>query len=115
MSERVSRRQAMRRIGRGALVLGMGSAAGYPVNKADGQIEWQIGASRCANSRLDEVGVKACELCVSECVVSQSAVRAVNEFSKCGRCYICPAVHHLRRQTAPRRNAAVRCPGVPSS
>jgi electron transport complex protein RnfB len=32
---------------------------------------------------------------MTECVVSQSAVRAVNEFSKCGRCYICPAYFNV--------------------
>jgi electron transport complex protein RnfB len=29
-------------------------------------------------------------------VVSQSAVRAVNNFAKCGRCYICPAYFNIR-------------------
>jgi Na+-translocating ferredoxin:NAD+ oxidoreductase subunit B len=106
MSKPLSRRNAMRRLGQGALVVGMGTAAGYLVNKADGQIVWQIDPQRCLNSRLGEVGIKACELCVSECVVSQSAVRAVNEFSKCGRCYICPAYYNVK--------SAVDREGLPS-
>ncbi|MFB3826536.1 MAG: 4Fe-4S binding protein [Bryobacteraceae bacterium] len=80
-----------RKILRGAAVLGIGGAAGYLVHKAHGQIVWQVDANRCINSRLGETVAEACNLCTTECVVALSAVRAVNEFSKCGRCNICPA------------------------
>ena len=39
--------------------------------------------------------VEACNLCTTECVVALSAVRAVNEYSKCGRCNICPAYFNI--------------------
>ncbi len=106
MSEPVSRRGALRRITRGAALLGMGGTAGYLIQKAEGQIVWQIDATRCLNSRLGEVGVKVCDLCLKECVVTQSAVRAVNEFSKCGRCCICPAYYNV--------TSAVGRDGLPS-
>jgi len=45
--------------------------------------------------RLGDAGVEACNLCTTECVVALSAVRAVNEYSKCGRCNICPAYFNI--------------------
>jgi Na+-translocating ferredoxin:NAD+ oxidoreductase subunit B len=91
MSDSVSRRELFGKVARGAVLAGMGGAALFLTKKANGEIVWQVDASKCVNSRLGEVGVEACNLCTSECVVSLSAVRAVNEHSKCGRCNICPA------------------------
>lgn len=91
---------------RGAALAGMASTAGYLIQKAEGQVVWQIDPSKCLNSRLGEVGVKACDLCVKECVVTQSAVRAVNEFKNCGRCSICPAYFNVK--------SAVGKDGLPS-
>jgi electron transport complex protein RnfB len=95
MSDDLSRRDLLGKVVRGAVLVGLGGAATHLVQKAHGQLVWQIDASRCLNSRLGEVGVDACNLCTSECVVSLSAVRAVNEFSKCGRCNICPAYFNI--------------------
>jgi Na+-translocating ferredoxin:NAD+ oxidoreductase subunit B len=106
MSGAVSRRKALGRLGRGAAIAGMAGTAGYLVQKAEGQIVWQVDAAKCLNSRLGEVGVKVCDLCLKECVVSQSAVRAVNAFSECGRCYICPAYYNVK--------SAVDRSGLPS-
>jgi Na+-translocating ferredoxin:NAD+ oxidoreductase subunit B len=80
-----------REVLRGTAVLGLAGAAGHLVNKAHGQILWQVDPARCLNSRLGETAVEACNLCTTECVVGLSAVRAVNEYSRCGRCNICPA------------------------
>ena len=95
-----------RTVVRGAALAGMASTAGYLIQKAEGQVVWQIDPSKCLNSRLGEVGVKACDLCVKECVVTQSAVRAVNEFKNCGRCSICPAYFNVK--------SAVGKDGLPS-
>jgi electron transport complex protein RnfB len=103
MSDSVTRRRA---IGRVAAVAGLGVTAGFLVRKAQGQIVWQIDAARCVNSRVGEVNVKVCDLCVIECVVTQSAVRAVNEFAKCGRCCICPSYFNVK--------SAVNKEGLPS-
>jgi len=91
MSEDVTRRDALNTVVRGTVLAVLGGGAGFLVKKANGQIVWQVDASRCINSRLGETGVPACGLCTTECVVALSAVRAVNEYSKCGRCNICPA------------------------
>jgi electron transport complex protein RnfB len=89
-----------------ATAAGMGGAALYLVKKAQGQIVWQIDSAKCLNSRLGEVGVKACDLCLKECVVTRSAVRAVNHCSGCGRCNICPAYFNV--------TSAVNREGLPS-
>lgn len=95
MSGPVSRRGAVAKLARGAAIAGMAGTAAHLIRKAEGQVVWQIDPARCVNSRLGELGVKVCDLCLKECVVTQSAVRAVNEFSKCGRCYICPAYFNV--------------------
>lgn len=102
----VSRRDLLSKAARGAVLAGMGGAAVFLARKADGQIVWQVDASRCINSRFDETQTEACTLCTSECVVALSAVRAVNEYSKCGRCNICPAYFDI--------TSAVNEQGLPS-
>lgn len=96
MSEGMTRRDAIGKVVRGSVLIGLGSTAGFLVKKADGQIVWQVDASRCVNSRLGEAGAEVCTLCTTECVVNQSAVRAVNNFKECGRCYICPAYYNIK-------------------
>lgn len=103
MSDKQTRRSALNRL---AGIAGLGAAAGYLIQKADGQIVWQIDARKCLNSRVGDPVTKACELCVKECVVTLSAVRAVNEYSKCGRCCICPAYYNVA--------SAVNREGLPS-
>ncbi len=93
-------------MGRVAAITGMGLTAGFLVKKAEGQVVWQINSASCVNSKLGEVGVKVCDLCVKECVVTQSAVRAVNDHSKCGRCYVCPSYFSVK--------SAVGRDGLPS-
>ena len=106
MSDEISRRELLGKVVKGSVLAGMGGAALYLVQKAHGEVVWQVDASRCINSRLDMVEAEVCNLCTTECVVSLSAVRAVNEFSKCGRCYICPAYFDI--------NSAVDEEGLPS-
>lgn len=106
MSGEVSRRNVLSGVVRGAVIASLGGTAGYLVQKAKGQIVWQVDASRCVNSRLGEVDAEVCRLCTTECVVAQSAVRAVNNFAECGRCYICPAYFNIK--------SAVDAKGLPS-
>lgn len=95
MSDDMTRRDVLGKAVRGTVLAGMGASAIYLVKKADGQVVWQVDESRCVNSRLGETGVDVCTLCTTSCVVSLSAVRAVNDHSKCGRCYICPAYYNV--------------------
>lgn len=106
MSDHMTRRGALAKAARGAAALALGSAGFHLVRKAEGQIVWNVDPGKCINSRLGETGVEVCGLCTTECVVSQSAVRAVNEFSKCGRCNICPAYFNV--------TSAVNEKGLPS-
>jgi len=95
MSEEITRRDVLAKAVRGTVLIALGGGAGFLVRKAHAQVVWQIDAARCVNSRLGEVGVEACNLCTTECVVALSAVRAVNEYSRCGRCNICPAYFNI--------------------
>lgn len=106
MSEPVNRRDAIGRVLRGAVAVSLGGTAVHLTRKAEGQFVWQVDATRCINSGLGDVGSDICALCTSECVVTQSAVRAVNDFSLCGRCYICPAYYNV--------TSAVDAEGLPS-
>jgi electron transport complex protein RnfB len=96
-----TRRSAFKRISRAAAITGMTGAAAFLVRKAEGQVVWQIDSARCVNSRVGEVVAKVCDLCVKGCVVKQSAVRAVNDFSQCGRCAICPAYFNVSSAVGP--------------
>jgi len=106
MSDGLTRRDVLGRVARGTVLLGFGSTAGFLIDKADGQVVWQVDTSRCINSRLDEAQAEVCSLCTTECVVQQSAVRAINNFKECGRCYICPAYYNIK--------SAVNEQGLPS-
>jgi electron transport complex protein RnfB len=112
MSDHMTRRDALAKAARGAAALALGGAAFHLVQKAEGQIVWNVDPGKCINSRLGEIGVEVCGLCTTECVVSQSAVRAVNEFSKCGRCNICPAYFNVTSAVdelgCPARNLPAR-------
>jgi Na+-translocating ferredoxin:NAD+ oxidoreductase subunit B len=106
MSDDLTRRDALSKVVRGGVLIGFAGAAGYLAKKANGQVVWQVDSAKCVNSRLGETGAEVCRLCTSECVVAQSAVRAVNNFSQCGRCYICPAYFNIK--------SAVNEKGLPS-
>jgi Na+-translocating ferredoxin:NAD+ oxidoreductase subunit B len=111
MSEDPTRRDVLGTAVRATVVAGLGGAAAYLVQKAHGQVVWQVDAARCVNSRLGEVGVEVCSRCTTDCVVSLSAVRAVNEHSKCGRCAICPAYYNITSAVDERGlPSEKRCP-----
>jgi len=63
--------------------------------------KWQICPSKCIDIRLGATGVEVCDLCAVSCVLPLSAVRAVNDFSKCGRCCICPGYFDITSQVGP--------------
>src|ERR1039458_4460914 len=106
MSEPVSRRDLLHNVVRGSVLATLSGGALFLVKKANGQVVWQVDAARCINSRLGDTGAEACKLCTTECVVALSAVRAVNEYAKCGRCNICPAYFNI--------TSAVDAQGLPS-
>jgi len=54
--------------------VGIGGTAGLLVNRASGNAVYQVDPFKCT----------ACDLCRTSCVLSHSAVKAVNDFDKCG-------------------------------
>jgi Na+-translocating ferredoxin:NAD+ oxidoreductase subunit B len=85
MSERSTRRQFIDRSARVIGFAGIGTAAGLLVRRASGNAVYQVDPARCTS----------CDLCRTSCVLSLSAVKAVNEFEKCGYCMLCPAYYDV--------------------
>ncbi len=106
MNEKPTRRDVLKHAARGTALLGLGGLAWHLARGSDVEGAWQLDCQKCVNSRLGALGVDVCELCATTCVIGLSAVRAVNEYSKCGRCYICPAYFDVK--------SAIDAEGLPS-
>jgi electron transport complex protein RnfB len=102
MSAQPTRRDVLEHAIRGAALVGLGGVAAYLGGKASAEGAWQLNAARCVNSRLGAVGVDVCDRCATTCVLPLSAVRAVNDYAKCGRCYICPAYFEIKSALDPQ-------------
>lgn len=98
MSEELTRREVLGHAARGTGLLVLGGAAVYLTQKAGAEGVWQIDPTKCVNIRLGATGVEVCDRCATTCVMPLSAVRAVNEYSKCGRCCICPAYFDVQSE-----------------
>ena len=88
MSYQQSRRQFMDRSLRVLGLIGIGGAAGLLARRSARGMVFQVDPSRCV----------ACDLCRTSCVLSQSAVKAVNHFTECGYCQLCPAYFDVTSQ-----------------
>ncbi len=106
MKDQPTRREVLGHAVRGAALVGLGGTVTYLALKANAEGVWLLDVEKCVNSRLGALGVEVCELCATDCVLALSAVRAVNEFSICGRCYICPAYFDIK--------SAIDAEGLPS-
>ncbi len=101
MSDEPTRRDVLGYAARGTGLIVLGSTAVYLTKKAAAEGMWMVDLEKCMNIRLGVTGVEACELCSTDCVLPLSAVRAVNDFSKCGRCCICPAYYDVSSEVGP--------------
>lgn len=79
--ERSTRRQFFDRAGRLVGFAALGGAAGLLAKRASAHAVYQVDPGKCTT----------CDLCRTACVLSHSAVKAVNDFAKCGYCMLCPA------------------------
>ncbi len=101
MSRDMTRREVLGNAARGAALVGLGGTAAFLAGKAQGTYAWEIDANKCINSRLGALGVDICEACATDCVLPLSAVRAVNHYAECGRCYVCPAYFDITSAVGP--------------
>ena len=85
MSERTTRRQFIDRSFRTVGFVALGGAAALLTRRAGADTVFQVDPYKCT----------ACDLCRTSCVLSQSAVKAVNDFDKCGYCMLCPAYYDV--------------------
>src|SRR5512133_3029022 len=88
MSETSTRRQFIDRTCRVVGLTALGGAAVLLGQRTSAHAVFQVDPVKCA----------ACDLCRTSCVLSLSAVKAVNEFSKCGYCRLCPAYMDVNSQ-----------------
>jgi electron transport complex protein RnfB len=101
MSSEPTRRDVLSHVARGAGLLAIGGTGFYLAQRAGAAGVWQIDPGKCINIRLGATGVPACEHCATTCVLPLSAVRAVNDYSLCGRCCICPAYFDVTSEVGP--------------
>ena len=85
MSERTTRRQFFDRTFRTVGFVMIGGAAGTLVRRVGADTVFQVDPNKCT----------ACDFCRTSCVLSHSAVKAVNDFDKCGYCMLCPAYYDV--------------------
>ena len=88
MSEKSSRREFMDRSFRVLGLAGIGGSAALLAKRSAKATVFQVDPSKCV----------ACDLCRTSCVLSHSAVKAVNEFTECGYCQLCPAYFDVTSQ-----------------
>ncbi len=91
MNRRSTRRQFLDRSLRVVGLVGLGGAALHLSRNAAQDTVFQVDPSKCT----------ACDLCRTSCVLNHSAVKAVNDFKKCGYCMLCPA--YFDTQSDPDR------------
>lgn len=95
----LTRRDMLGHAARGAGLVAFGGAAFYLTRNAEADGVWVIDPEKCINIRLGATGIEACDKCATNCVLPMSAVRAVNDFAKCGRCCICPGYYDVTSDT----------------
>jgi electron transport complex protein RnfB len=95
MNEEPTRRDVLGHAARGAALVAVGGPLIYLAGRAGAQGQWLIDPQKCINIRLGATGVEVCDKCATTCVLPLSAIRAVNEYSKCGRCCICPGYYDV--------------------
>jgi len=101
MSELSSRRQFIDRSCRVIGLAALGGAAGLLAKRATVHAVFQVDPLKCT----------ACDKCRTSCVLSLSAVKAVNDFKKCGYCMLCPAYMDVTSKPNERGVPAGRvCP-----
>ena len=111
MNEEPTRREVLGHAVRGTGLLVLGGAVIHLTQKAGAEGVWRIDPTKCVNIRLGATGVEVCERCATNCVLPLSAVRAVNDYSKCGRCCICPGYYDVTSETGPDGLPTVKlCP-----
>ncbi len=85
MSHQSTRRQFIDRSFRVIGFAGIGTAAGLLTRRASADTVYQVDPTKCTS----------CDLCRTSCVLTHSAVKAVNDFDLCGYCMLCPAYYDV--------------------
>lgn len=105
--DKSTRRQFLNSVARGAGVVTVGGAALALTIRADADKVWNINLNDCTACKEFNADPTGLSKCATECVLKMSAVKAVNDFSKCGYCMICPGYHDV--------NSPVDEQGIPTA
>lgn len=101
MSE-ATRRTFLERTGQAACGTALSGTAVWLGRRSTAFDAWEIDPTRCVNIRPGVLGAgQTCEVCATACVLALSAVRAVNDPARCGRCCICPAYYNVQSPVGP--------------
>jgi hypothetical protein len=112
-SEPTTRRRFLGWTVRAAGVAGLGAGAAHLLWRSGKDKVFQIDPYLCVNclrprkkaagegggEAEEEPRAEACDLCRTSCVLPLSAVKAVNDFTKCGYCMLCPAYFDVKSDT----------------
>lgn len=108
MAEQPTRREFLGLVGRGTGLLAVAGLGLHLVVGRDGEKVWQLDPSVCDGclalntDAKGQIKADGTAVCSTHCVLKLSAVKAVNEFTKCGYCRICPA--YQKSGTPPETN-----------
>lgn len=90
-----TRRQFLGTCARLAGLAAVGGVAGTLVYRRDKDKVWQLDPSICDGCMALNASRDQYSRCSTACVLKLSAVKAVNDFSMCGYCMICPGYHDV--------------------
>lgn len=101
---KTTRRDFLKTCCRCAGAAAVGAVGAGLVVRADADKVWQVNPDLCQACakyiERDSADVDGWARCATECVLKRSAVRAVNDFDRCGYCFICPAYHDVNSPRA---------------
>ena len=99
--DRLTRRDFLNGVGRGACLLGLGGLAGaLAVRGTEQPLVWQIDPFKCTQ----------CGRCQTECVLDVSAVKCVHQFAMCGYCEVCFGFFHEEKIATDEAAYNQMCP-----
>lgn len=84
----------MKTCARGAGAVAVGGVAAGLTLRADADKVWQLDAGLCTTCK-DFTNADGWARCATKCALKGSAVKAVNDFTICGYCFICPAYYDV--------------------
>ena len=98
---KITRREVVAQIARGAGLLAVGGVLGSLATRGEARpMVWQIDPAKCTQ----------CGKCATECVLAPSAAKCVHEHAMCGYCELCFGYFQDQRPDNSTAAENQRCP-----